>query len=106
MPAASATVGTSGAAGERLAVDTARSLSLPAFTCAIAAGKPEKKKSTCSPRRSFRAGPAPLYGTWVMLVLLRSLSSSPAKWPGVPVPDDAKVSSLCAAALSMSGSVA
>src|SRR5882672_4138279 len=93
-PAASATVGTSGAAGERLAVDTASSFNVPALTCATAAGNPEKKKSTCPPRRSFKAGPAPLYGTWVMFVLLRSLSNSPAKWPGVPVPDEAKVSSL------------
>ncbi len=44
--------------------------------------------------RSFNAGPAPLYGTWVRLPWVLALSSSPAKCPGVPVPADANVSLL------------
>ena len=44
----------------RFAVETAISFNLPAFTCATAAGNPEKKKSTWPPSRSFKAGPAPL----------------------------------------------
>jgi hypothetical protein len=60
IPLASATVGTSFATPERLAVDTASSLIVPAFTCGTVGGKPEKNMSTCPPRISFSAGAAPL----------------------------------------------
>src|SRR4051812_34794238 len=57
---ASATVGISRAPLARLADDTARSLTVPAFKSGVAAGKPGKYISTWPPRRSLRAGPAPL----------------------------------------------
>ena len=60
IPLASATVGTSGATLERLAVETASSFIVPAFTCGTVGGNPEKNMSTCPPRISFSAGPAPL----------------------------------------------
>src|SRR5262249_37274192 len=105
MPLASATVGTSGALAERRPDDTAMSLRLPALTCGTAAGNPEKNRSTWPPRRSLSAGPAPLYGTWVMLLLVLSLSTSPAKCPGVAVPADANASARVFAVAIISATV-
>src|SRR5512140_2912093 len=37
------------------------------------------------------AGAAPLYGTWMILRPTIDLSTSPARWFPVPLPDDAKL---------------
>src|SRR5262249_17557230 len=58
----SLTVGTSGSAGERAAVVTASARSFPLLTCSIDPAIPAKEITTCPPRRSAKAGPAPRYG--------------------------------------------
>ena len=85
----SATVGTSGVAGERFAVDTAIARSLPALTCGIAGGMPEKNITTCPPSRSVNAGAAPLYGTWVIVIPALRCKSSNARCAGLPLPAEA-----------------
>lgn len=52
----SATVGISGAAEDRFAVDTATPRSRPLFTCGIATTMPEKNIATCPPSTSISAG--------------------------------------------------
>src|SRR6516162_113143 len=58
----SLTVGTSGSAGERAAVVTASARSFPLLTCSIDPAIPANEITTCPPRRSAKAGPAPRYG--------------------------------------------
>jgi hypothetical protein len=53
-------VGTSGAVGDRREVVTAMARSLPARTCGIAGGMPEKNIATWPPIRSGINAPAPL----------------------------------------------
>ena len=43
------------------------------------------------PITSAIAGPAPLYGTWIMSMPASSFSSSPARWFEEPLPPEAKV---------------
>jgi TctA family transporter len=56
---ASATVGNSGAAGERVPLPTASARSLPARACAIIAGMLENMSCTWPAMRSAEAGPPP-----------------------------------------------
>src|SRR5262245_15944690 len=57
--AASATVGTSGKAGERLALVTASARTLPSRTSPIADGSDDMYMATWPPSRSVSAGPVP-----------------------------------------------
>ena len=56
---------------------------------------------------SNSAGPLPLKGTCSILALANVPSSSPAKWPEPPLPDDAKLTAsvLLRAFFSKSGTV-
>src|ERR1035437_7536590 len=85
-------VGTSGAAGERVVVVTVRARSLPARTCGIAGGMPQKNINTCPPMRSGITCPAPLYGTCTMSIFSIVFSSSPERCCTLPMPGEAKVS--------------
>jgi len=71
---------------------TASARSLPALTYSIEAGKGSKPTCTCPARRSISAGPLPRYGTWIMLVPVIIINSSPNRWGGLPVPGDAMLS--------------
>src|SRR5205085_10912351 len=93
-PVASATVGISGAACERAPDETASTFTVPAFISGITGGKPGKYISTWPPMMSFRAGPAPLYGTCTSLPGSFALRYSPARRPGLPLPAEANENGL------------
>jgi hypothetical protein len=48
-------------------------------------------KSTCRDITPVSATAPSLYGTWIILPPRRCASISPARWPDVPLPADAKV---------------
>ena len=87
-----AMVGTSGNASERLAVVTASARSLPALTYPIEDGIGSNVTCICPPSKSVSAGPMPRYGTWTRLIPAIIWNSSPATWPGLPLPCDAMLS--------------
>jgi hypothetical protein len=70
----------------RLLPDTISALMRPPLMWVADEPSPSNIMSTCPPTRSRSAGPAPVYGMWVMKVLVCCLNSSPARWCEVPVP--------------------
>src|SRR5690606_23292066 len=72
----SASVGISGAEGDRSDVVTPRARSLPACALGSTVGILSKIESTCPPSRSVMAGPLPRYGTCRILVPVCSLNNS------------------------------
>src|SRR4029453_17843883 len=89
---ASATVGTSGSAGARVADVTASGRSFPALICGSDGGRLSNISCTWPPSRSCSAGALPLYGAGVIWTPAIPLNSSPDRWIDVPGPDDAKLS--------------
>src|SRR4249920_4265381 len=87
--AASAMVGSSGAAGERDELVTASALSLPACTCGNTVGMVANNREVWPAIKSVMAGTLPLYGTCTMSTLAMDLNSSPDRWAAVPLPADA-----------------
>ena len=85
----SATVGRSGSAAMRLSLATASALILPALICGAPAARSRNISGIWPPSRSWIAGPAPLYGTWVSCVSVRCLNISIARWCGLPGPGEA-----------------
>ena len=88
---ASAIVGTSGRAGERLGAITARALTLPALTCVAMPGTRWNITDTSPDSSEVVAGPAPLKGTWVIEVWVAWLNSSAAVCIELPLPVVAKL---------------
>ena len=62
---------------------------MPCLTNCAAAGIETHSNGTCPPITSVTAGPPPLYGMCVICVPVRTFSSSPARWPGDPLPTEA-----------------
>jgi hypothetical protein len=62
----SATLGTSGNAGERFNPETARATNLPERICGKTVGPAKKPHETCPPKISCTAGAGPLYGIWLI----------------------------------------
>ena len=89
MTPASATVGTSGSSGSRLAPVTASARSFPALMCGKAEGMLSNIIITWPPSRSVIAGALPLYGMCRMSTCARYLNISPDMWMLVPLPDEA-----------------
>src|SRR5207253_8074722 len=87
----SASVGTSGATDERLAVVTASARSLPAFASGHAVVILSKVIATRPPTTSCSAGGLPLYGMCCMSTPAIALNSSPDKCCEVPLPLEAKL---------------
>ena len=83
---ASATVGVSGNSGERRALVTASSGSLPSRTWARMVGTVAKNRSTRPASSSTVAGPLPLKGTCVSSSPARWRNISPARWLMLPLP--------------------
>src|SRR5215831_8963698 len=84
-------VGTSGSAGDRLLLATARARSLPSFTCGTTGTDEVKAIGVWPAMVAPMANPALLYGTWTMSRPSDSRNSSPTRCPGVPVPGEAKL---------------
>src|SRR6218665_456646 len=101
----SATVGSSGAAPERLALVTASALSLPAFTCGMAERMVSNISCAWPPITSVSAGALPLYGMCVIFTPAIEANSSAARWVDWPLPDDAKLSTPGLALASAMSSV-
>src|SRR5262245_59721994 len=87
----SPTGGTSGRASEPVVVVTASARNLPVLMYSITGNGAVNTTSTWPAIRSIIAGPAPRYGTCIMLMPAMVLNNSPAKWGWVPVPGDAMV---------------
>src|SRR5262249_27684598 len=79
----------SGRASKRDAVVTASARSFPVLTYSIDEVPPAKHSCACPPSKSVRAGASPRYGTWVMLVPVIIINSSPDRCCVVPLPADA-----------------
>ncbi|MNT27101.1 hypothetical protein D3C72_1627170 [compost metagenome] len=79
-------VGTSGSAGERVALVTASARRRPAFTCGSEPGRLSNISCTWLASRSAIAGPLPLYGTCTISTPAIDLNSSPDRWLVVPLP--------------------
>ena len=58
------------------------------LTSGSSTGVSAMMRSRCPPRRSLRAGPAPRYGTCVVLIPVTALNSSAAMFMVVPGPAD------------------
>jgi len=86
----SATVGTSGAAGDRLAVVWASARILPSLAIGNADGMLSNITCMLPPIRSGMANWRPLYGMCVMLVPVIDLKSSPDTCTEVPTPGEPK----------------
>jgi hypothetical protein len=67
----------------------ATAFALPLRICEMDEIGVAKKESTCPPRKPCMAGPPPLYGTWSRCVFDMPFRSSPARWPALPIPEDA-----------------
>src|SRR5438105_5189653 len=80
-------VGTFGSAARRSGAATATATSRPSLTKGRADGRLSKIIGTWPATASFKAGPAPRYGMWVMKVPVSDLNNSICKWPIVPVPE-------------------
>ena len=76
-------------AAARLAVVTAKALSLPALILADAEARLSKIRSVWPDSTESCAGAAPLYGIWTMLTCAMLLNSSPERCPALPLPPDA-----------------
>src|SRR5262245_18272712 len=87
----SATVGTSGKAGERCAVVTPSGRSLPAWMCGSDDGMLSNMTCTVPLIMSVSAGAEPRYGTWLSSTPVLILNSSPDKCTDVSFPDDAQL---------------
>ncbi|CFP59158.1 Uncharacterised protein [Bordetella pertussis] len=81
-------MGTSGSSAERSLEVTARACSLPALMKGIALEAVTTARPIWLPSTSLSAGPQPLYGTCTICVLALTLSSSPARCCGVPLPHE------------------
>ena len=79
-------VGTSGSEGTRVLVVTAYTLILAALIWLVVFVVWSHMKSTWPPRRSFMAGPVPLYGTVVRSVSMALMNSIPQRWEAAPRP--------------------
>src|SRR6185369_13479363 len=84
----SAMVGTSGIAGDRLAVVTASARTRPDFTCGTAVAIWSNNISIWPPITSVMAAALPLYGTCLMSALVVSLNNSHARCCEVPLPPE------------------
>src|SRR6185295_8934956 len=85
----SAIVGTSGTAGLRRVDARPMARTLLPRICGVTAGSVAKLTCASPDITATTAGDPPLYGTCVMLALIPRTSSSPDRWPGEPMPDDA-----------------
>ncbi|MNI73784.1 hypothetical protein D3C73_1298150 [compost metagenome] len=84
-------MGTSGNKGERSAPNTASARSLPPFTCGSVDDRLSVIASTCPPITSFKAGPAPRYGTCSKRMPDSIMKFSIFTWPSEPTPGEAKL---------------
>ncbi|MNT70512.1 hypothetical protein D3C72_2089100 [compost metagenome] len=84
-------MGTSGSSGERSAPSTASGRNLPPSTCGKVDDRLSVIASTCPPITSFKAGPAPRYGTCSSLMPDSIMKFSMFTWPNEPTPGDAKL---------------
>ena len=87
---ASVMVGTSGRLSSRFKPDTDSARSLPPRMCGLTEVGTVNMMPTWPPKRSITAGPAPLYGTCTILVLVIRRNSSPINCG--PAEVEAKVS--------------
>src|SRR5688572_20644092 len=76
----SAKVGTLGNWGRRSGLETASARNLPPAISPPEEGMLSKTTSIWPDIRSFKAGPRPLYGTWVIWVLVVLPKSAPLRW--------------------------
>src|SRR3989442_1454967 len=83
---ASATVGNSGTAGERLGPVTASPRTLPALTWGTIAGMLSNSRSICPATKPVIACCASLYGTCTICAPVISLNNSMPTWGLVPLP--------------------
>src|SRR5262245_11987498 len=84
-------VGTSGSAGDRLLLATARARSLPSFTCGTTGGTAVEAIGVWPAIVEPIANPALLNGTCTMSRPSDRRNNSPTRCPGVPVPGEAKL---------------
>ena len=70
---------------------TASARSLPLLMWRMVEEKPLNMTCTCPPSMSVTAWPLPLYGTCVILIPARLLSSSPVRCPTLATPVEAKL---------------
>src|SRR5205085_4901273 len=87
----SAIVGTLGWPEARLRRVCAIAMTLPLFTCGVAAVIVSKLYCTWPPMRSVSIGPEPLYGTWIACTPACSLNISSARCCAEPVPAEPKL---------------
>src|SRR6267378_6865514 len=85
----SATVGTSGIAGERRLPVTAIERRRDALTCAISVGMPVITSWVLPAIVSIAAGDPPLYGTCTIVIPAARANSSVVRWLSDPAPLDA-----------------
>src|SRR4051794_11710042 len=88
---ASAIVGTSGSAGDRLGLVTAKPRSLPSFIWGTAGGSDVNAIGVCPPSVEAAAGPALLNGTGTRSRPSGRRKFSPMRCGGVATPGDAKL---------------
>ena len=86
---ASAMVGTSGSAADRLAPVTASARSLLLVTSGTAGASAPNEIGVCPPRVEVIASPPPLNGTCTTSSFSVRRNSSPTRSGGVPVPGEA-----------------
>lgn len=67
---------------------TARARNLPALTIGITWEAVPVTNWISPPTAPIVAGPPPLYGTWVVLILATWENSSPARWSAPPTPEE------------------
>src|SRR5690349_9252373 len=88
----SESVGRSGQAGVRFAVDTAMARTRPALAAPIVEGTDPNERSTSPVETARMLGPAPLNGMCIMRVSVSDMSSSAARCEGAPLPPEPKLS--------------
>ena len=70
---------------------TPRARSLPDLMNSIDDGMLSNMTCTCPPIRSGKTGPAPLYGTCVILMPVINMNNSPDRCTDVPLPEEARM---------------
>src|SRR5262245_35990103 len=83
---ASASVGASGSAGDRVPVVTASARNLPSCTCGTTGVSTTNAMGVCPARTDWTAGAEPLKGTDTRSRFCECLNISPPSWDVVPTP--------------------